>query len=315
MPANPIYLIAGEDNFLRNRAIKKIKDGFNSDHKPIIFYSETNKAREVVDACRANDMLLQSSVVIYRITDNIKEDDLAILNNYIAKPHLSTLFIIEYEAKYLKGKKPLNKLSKIKSVECNHPRLKQMHQWVKKLTQEKNKGIEIEAMQALVSKCGNNLQSIDKALDKLCLYVGNEKIVKAQDVEELIGFSIEYTSYNLIDEIINRNAKKALEISNRVNLKDRDIISLVGLMAYQLSRIAKAKLMQKDRIEKRKIIQELGIYSYFSDKFFRQLSKIDELALDKTIDLLSEYDYQLKTSSGKSKEDFDSLIIRLCALL
>jgi DNA polymerase-3 subunit delta len=315
MPAKSTYLIAGEDNFLRNRAIKKIKDGFNSDNTPLIFYSDTTNAREVVDACRTNDMLVQSAVVIYRIADNIMENDLTILNNYIAKPHNNTLFIIEHEAKYLKGKKPLNKLSKIKLIECNHPRLSQVHQWVKKLTQEKNKIIESEAMQALVSKCGNNLQNINNALDKLCLYLKDENVIRTHDVAELVGFSIEYTSYNLIDEILNRNVRKALEISSRANLKDKDIISLVGLMAYQLNRMYKAKLMLKDSLGKRRIIQELGIYSFFSDKFFSQLNKIDDTALDRAIDSLSKYDYQLKTLRGKRKEDFDSLIIRLCAQL
>jgi DNA polymerase-3 subunit delta len=314
MPSVQIYLVAGDEDFLRQKAILKIKSGFSEQITPLIYYSDEKTPTEVVDICRSLDMLSKSLFVIYKGYENLTVKDQEVLNKYIQKPNPATCLVIESAKRYAKGKKPYDKLIKLNVVECNKPQIRQLPAWINNLAKEQGKNIETQAVESLIAKCGNNLKNINDALEKLALYAAKNKVISLDDVQSLIGFDAEYTAYNLIDEIFKKNTKEALRIAARVVSKDKDIFALIGLMTFQLTRLSKAKNLLKKNISQGEVLQHLGVFSYLADNFIKQVNASSSEVINQAVKLLAEADLSFKTLPGNYKNDFDSLIIKLCAL-
>lgn len=314
MLAGQVYLVAGDESFLRDKAIQKIRFDISKEVTPLIFYSDDTSIKEAVDACRSMDMLTENLVVIYKGFEDISTQDKDILSKYIRKPNPAACLIIEASTRYINGKKPYNKLPKFKVLECNRPRIGQLGNWINKIAEDKEKKIESRAVESLISKCGNSLKGISDAIEKLSLYVGESKIITLGHVQELIGFDAEYTAYNLIDEIFKKDIGESLRIANRVISKEKDIFGLIGLISFQLTRIYKAKNLLQKKVPRQEVLRELGIYSYLADKFLKQVERSNSKTINKAISLLAETDLNFKTRPGDYRNNFDSLIVRLCAL-
>ena len=314
MLAGQVYLVAGDEVFLRDKAIAKIRLNLFKEITPVIFYSDNKSIKEVVDACRSMDMLTKNLLVIFKGFEDISTQDKDILSKYIRKPNPGACLIIEASTRYVNGKKPYNKLPKFKVVECNRPRIGQLGNWIDKLAESKGKKIESQAVQSLIAKCGNSLKATSDAIEKLSLYVGESKIITLGHIQELIGFDAEYTAYNLIDEIFKKDTKESLRIASRVISKEKDIFGLIGLISFQLTRIYKAKNLLQKKISRQEVLRELGIYSYLADKFLKQVETSSSKTINEAISLLAEADLNFKTLPGDYKNNFDLLIVRLCAL-
>jgi len=314
MLAGQVYLVAGDESFLRDKAIEKIRQDFSKEISPLIFYSDDKSIKEALDACRSMDMLANNLLIIFKGFENIPNQDKSILNKYIEKPNPNACLVIEAFARYVKSKKPYDKLPKFKVIECNRPQARYLSTWINKLVKENNKTIENQAIESLIAKCGSNLKNINDAIEKLSLYIGESKLITFRHVQELIGFDAEYTAYNLIDEIFRKDTKASLRIASRVISKEKDIFGLIGLISFQLIRIYKAKNLLRNNVPRHEILNQLGIYNYLADKFMKQAETFNKQTVNEAINLLTETDLNFKTLPGDYKNNFDLLIVKLCAL-
>jgi len=321
MLAGQVYLIAGDESFLRDKAIEKIKRDLSKKTSHLVFYSNDKEIKEALDACRSMDMLADNLLVIFKGFENISSQDKSILNKYIQNPNPNACLAIEASTRYLKGKPPYDKLPKFKVIECNRhylwdnpARIRYLNGWINRLVKEKDKAIESQAIESLIAKSGNNLKNISDAIEKLSLYVGEEKVIDLRHVQELIGFDAEYTAYNLIDEIFKKNTKESLRIASKVLSKKEDYFKLIGFISFQLTRIYKAKNLLLNKIPRQEILNQLRIKNWQADKFMRQAETFNTRTVNEAIDLLAQTDLNFKTLPGDYKNNFDTLIVKLCAL-
>jgi DNA polymerase-3 subunit delta len=314
MFAGQVYLVAGDESFLRDKAIEKIRLSFSKENSPLVFYSDDKGIKEVLDACRFKDMLAGNLLIIFKGFENVSIQDKGILSRYILNPNSSSCLILEASTRYIKGRKPYDKLPKLKVIECNRPQIRYLNNWISKLAKEKGKTIENEAVDSLIAKCGNNLKNLNDSIEKLSLYIGENKLITLKCVQELIGFDAEYTAYNLIDEIFKKNTEESLKIASRVISKEKDIFGLIGLISFQLTRLCKAQNMLANKVAHSEILNQLGIYHYLGDKFLKQAESFEARALSEAINILAETDFNFKTLPGDYRNNFDSLIVKLCAL-
>ncbi len=66
MLAGQVYLVAGDESFLRDKAIEKIRQDFSKEISPLIFYSDDKSIKEALDACRSMDMLANNLLIIFK---------------------------------------------------------------------------------------------------------------------------------------------------------------------------------------------------------------------------------------------------------
>ncbi|MCK5305901.1 MAG: DNA polymerase III subunit delta [Candidatus Omnitrophica bacterium] len=318
---NAVYLLAGEDEYLREAAIKDIKhkvfkgiksrQGFN--YK--IFYGENVRAREIVDRARSFDFLAGRQLILVRNFNILTPSDKKNILNYSKNPSEFTVLMLEAVGKINLKKdvyKEIHDYSKF--INCGKPLASSMAGWIVKLAASRKKRVEAAAVQLLKMRLGSDLRALDSALEKLSLYAGTRENITAKDIEATIGFDVSYSAFNFSDAVTRKAPQEALRIIKSLVFNKGDAVKLIGMIAWQFERIIKAKRMLDEGVSARDTAGRLNIHSFFIEKFMSQVKSFDGPSIKKSLTYIIEADLAMKTGKTESKIILESLVFRLCSL-
>ncbi|MCK4519177.1 MAG: DNA polymerase III subunit delta [Candidatus Omnitrophica bacterium] len=318
---NAVYLIAGEDEYLREAAIKDIKhkvfkgiksrQGFN--YK--IFYGENVGAREIVDRARSFDFLAGRQLILVRNFNVFIPSDKKIILNYLKNPSRLTVLMLEAVGKINLKKdvyKEIHDYSKF--IDCAKPLASSMAGWIVKLAAGRKKRIEPAAVQLLKMKLGSSLCVLDSALEKLSLYAGARENITVKDIEASIGFDVSYSAFNFSDAVTRKAPQEALRIIKSMVFNKGDAVKLIGMIAWQFERIIKAKRMLDEGVSARDMAGRLNIHSFFIEKFMRQVKSFNGASIKKALAYIIEADLAMKVGKTEPKIILESLVFKLCSL-
>jgi DNA polymerase III subunit delta len=316
----PVYLIAGEDDYLREKSIKAIKEKVltpsqktqNTNYK--IFYAQDSKAEEITDSARSSSFFENKNLILVREADKFSEGDKDLIVKYSKNPNKKTIVVLESSDKSILKDRKFKELSfQAKIIKCPRPLPSKIPKYIRKFVSLRKKRISKEAIQLLTINLGNNLKNLNQAIEKLALYK-EEKNITSNDVKELIADDVGYNVYNLSDAIGRRETDEALKIIRRLGVDRRTSLNLLAVINWHLYRIYKAKIRLNRGKSYSQISQELKIHSFFKDKFFNQVNSFSEENIKEGLKCILDADLALKTKKIKHRIILEFLVIRLCAL-
>ena len=314
-----VYLVAGEDDYLREDSIKAIKNKILGHFKKQqganykVFYASESKAEEIIDDARSLGFFNQRNLILVREFDKFSDYDKNLIVSYSKNPNKNTVLILESSDKRFLKNSALKELSIYsKLIECNPPPLSKISKYITKFTASRKKKISEKAMQLLIINLGNNLKKLDEAVEKLTLYT-NRRSITSEDVEALIKLNINYNAYNLTDAIGKRKIDEALKIIRRLAVNKRASSKLLGMINWHLERIYKARELLNRGESYHNIAELFNIPKFFINKFFNQVDNFSLEDIKEGFKHILDADLALKTKKIKSKIILESLIIRLCS--
>ena len=149
----------------------------------------------------------------------------------------------------------------------------------------------------IVRLVGCNLQTLSSEMDKLAAAALETKEITPQMVDQLIGRSRELSNFDLGDQLIAGDRRRALETLHRLLEDDVAPVMLLGLIAGNYHRLAMAKeLLNRGRRDE---VYRL-IYGPPSkrDAFMNTLQRSDASKIARGIKLIADADLAIKTSQG-----------------
>lgn len=317
----PVYLIAGEDEYLRNKSIDKIKNKLKrnlserNDPKFSIYYAPRINIQEVLDEVRSSDFFNQQSLVLLKNIENLNSEEKERILKYCNNPSRDSTLILETSDKKFTKQKFFNELKGITEyIACNSPYLSKIHKYIKQFAAERNKRITSQAASILIMNLGNDLRKIDEAVEKLSLYVDSRKDITEEDTEVLIDDNVNYDAYNLTDAIGSKNTDQALKVIKRLAVNRSSSLKLLGMVNWHLRRIYEAKELLRQGQNPRQVATTLNVHSFFQDKFMRAVENFSFRQLNEAFKNVLEADFTLKTKKTRSKQILETLVIRLCSL-
>lgn len=216
---SPIYILMGEESYF----IDKICDAISTSVLPederefnqfVVFGSDVSAA-QVADMARELPMMSQYKVVIVKEAQNIKNTDQ--LEKYFEHPSPQTVLVYCHKNGNIDRRKKF--VPKAESVGVIFESSKMNDRALPGFVESylKMRGVTIEQRNAMIiaESIGQDLNRMASELDKLCLALsGNDKRVTSELVEECIGVSKEYNSFELRNAIVSRDVEKANRIIN-----------------------------------------------------------------------------------------------------
>jgi DNA polymerase III subunit delta len=300
----PVYFLQGEEpfyldkisDFIEENALSIAEKGFNQ----VIGYGREMPVGSIINQARRFPMMAERTVVVVReaqeIPDLNTKESQELLAKYAAQPLSSTVLVLVHKHKSLDGRKELTKvLEKTGAlVESRKIYDNKLPEWVLSYGRETGLQIQPAAAQMMADAIGNDLSRIAKELDKLRLHLPDKKTVTAALVEEFVGISREYNSFELQKALIQRDILKANRIVNYFELhtKQHPVIPVIGLL---FGFFAKVMLVHQlpDKSEGG-IAKALGINPYFAKDYLQAMRNFPLTILPSVIHALREADLQSK---------------------
>ena len=214
----PVYYLMGDESYY----IDKISD-YISEHvlqpeerdfnQTVVFGSDVT-ASQVADYARRYPMMSEYQVVIVKEAQNIKQTEA--LEKYFKQPLASTILVICHKNGTVDGRKR-EYIKAIQSAgvlfESKKLRDRDLPVFIENYLKARNVGIDAKSTQIIADSIGADLSRLASELDKVILSLPKEnRIVTPQVVEDQIGVSKEFNSFELRDAIVNRNVFKANQI-------------------------------------------------------------------------------------------------------
>ena len=214
----PVYYLMGEESYyidkisdyIAEHALAPEERDFN---QTVVFGSDVTAA-QVADVARRYPMMAERQVVIVKEAQNIKQTDL--LEKYFKQPSPQTVLVLCHKNGSIDGRKrEYVKAVKAAGVlfESKKLRDRDLPAFIERYLRERQVSIDPKSTQLISDFIGADLSRLTSELDKVIISLPQEdRRVTPQVVEDQIGVSKDFNSFELRDAIVNRNVFKANQI-------------------------------------------------------------------------------------------------------
>ncbi|MGA9119525.1 MAG: DNA polymerase III subunit delta [Bacteroidota bacterium] len=310
----PVYLLHGEEDLLREEALKAIVDvavpaehrSFNLD---VVQASDTD-IRDILGKASAFPLMADRRAVVIRDVEKFGKDDLELLTSYVENPLESSVLILTSPKVDLR-KKPFAGIHGAgHAFEFTAPKESELPRWIAKRVSSKGCGIDDEAARLLASFAGKSLRDLDQELEKIILYCGDRKVITPDDVSAVAGVSKEYNIWELQHAIAVGDRPRALTILTRMVEDGNGAPYFVVMLTSFFTMMRRLHDMRRRGLTNQDIAAELQRNPWTLRDQFEALGRYSAFDTERALGLLLAVDDQTK-SGGDDLTLLQTLIVEV----
>ncbi len=325
---NSIYLFYGEELFLIENAVKKIKNQFGETIKGINFISiDDTNVQELISDIETPAFGYEKKLIIARNTNILKRegkrkstelvkireklDDYIKENEDIIKQTVILVFIEEDVDSRFALYKTLDKIGTVCKVDFQKPI--QLEKRMLSICNSYQVKIDNLTMKYFVETCGTNMQELINEIRKLIEYAGKDGTIKKEDIDLLTIKKLENVIFDLTDNLGKRETKKALEVlQNLINNKEPIQKILINLYNH-FKKLYFTKLAVKNNKD---LVSSLNLkpnQTFLTGKYKMQAGYFKESELKKILQELRDLDYNYKNGLIDLNIGLEAILCRYCS--
>ncbi|UKK47338.1 DNA polymerase III subunit delta [Prevotella sp. E9-3] len=234
----PVYYLHGDESYYIDKIADYIAENAlqpeERDFNQTIMFGSDVSASQIADTCRRYPMMAERQVVIVKEAQNLKNTEA--LEKYMQQPMPTTVLVMCHKNGKIDGKKR----GYVKAIqqagilfESAKLRDRDLPAFIENYLKQKNASIDPKSTQIIADAIGADLSRLTSELEKVLISLPeNDRRVTPQVVEDQIGVSKDFNTFELRDAIINRNILKANQIMNYFdkNPKAGNVYSFLPMM-------------------------------------------------------------------------------------
>jgi len=298
----PLYLLVGSETYLRDAAVRNIAAAALSgtllrEFNESSFSLLTDSAMAAIAAAEQLPMMSERRVVRVKDFAKLREADEDIIIRYLDRPADSTVLV--FVADDLDKRKKLTKtlLASCTVIEFAAVKDAEAKAWLRTRLKELKTTADDRVLMELVKVVGTNLQTLSSELDKLAAAAIGTGQITAELVDQLIGRSRELSNFDLGDQLVAGDRRRALETLHRLLQDDVAPVMLLGLIASNYHRLALGKEFLR-RGQKDEVYRLIYGPPAKRDAFMNTLQRSDATKIARGIQLIAAADLAIKSSLG-----------------
>ena len=323
-----IYLLYGEEIFLLEQQLKKIKKLFGETVKGINYIIiDENNIQELISDIETPAFGYEKKLIVARNTGIFKREAKGRsggvskelkdkINDYL-KENIDDinssviLVFIENEAEKNSIYNTIEKIGKVCNFEEQKP-----FQIIKRLKNICN-GYKVQAdenvLQYLIEACGTNMQDLINEIRKLIEYAGENGIIQKEDINKLCIKKIESVIFDLTDNLGQKKVKEAIEVLNNLIASKEPIQKILITLYNHFKKLYFTKLAIA---ENRDVAQCLNLkpnQMFLVNKYKAQAKGFKTSELKKIIQELQDLDYKYKIGLIDLNVGLEAILCTYCS--
>ncbi len=227
---------------VRRRALEGGMADFNHDRVS----ARERGMPEIATLCRTLPVMARRRLVEVRDAEHIKETGLSALDEYLDRPSPETVLALVFGDMDMRDKLP--KLVDKKALLCRfgHPKEREMPTHVLRRAKRHGLKLDRDAVDALAATVGADLTLLERALEKLALVADDGGAVSAGLVEKHVADTHLEDAFAFARAVAVQDARSALSALAALQAAREEPLRIVGLLAWQLRQIARARAILDD---------------------------------------------------------------------
>lgn len=325
---NSLYLLYGEELFLLETLLKKIRRLFGECIKGINFISidETNVG-ELISDIETPAFGYEKKLIIARNTGLFKKEgkrknaELTKLkekvNSYLQEniKIINESIVLVFAEEEADGKqelyKTIDKLGTVCKFDFQKPI--QIEKRIKAICNSYKVQIDNSTLRYFIECCGTNMQDLINEIRKLIEYAGENGEIQKADIDKLAIKKLESIIFDLTDNLGKRDIAKALEVLKNLIYAKEPIQRILITLYNHFKKIYFTKLAEKYNKD---MITSLNLkpnQTFLVNKYKMQAKYFKEKELKDILQSLRDLDYNYKNGLIDLEVGLESILCRYCS--
>ena len=310
-----VYALVGPEEYLRRQCLIRLKAALLEESAFDFNWEEFTGGRvpaeRILGVLRTLPVMSPRRAVLVSRAEDLTQADQEVLASYMARPNpRSTLILTADEAdrrsawyRALKEHAQLVEFPKVKGYALTA--------WAGDYIRAKGKAVSAATLKKLVDLAGSDLQSLACEIEKLLLYVGDERVIPPRAVEELVHGSRQHSIFELTGALGRRDRAAALRLLGNLLDSGEYPLAVLAMIARHFRQILIAKEMMREGRSAAEIGQVAQIPAFMLDDFLRQARAFDQAIAERIFARIAEIDLKMKSTGADER----GLLVRLiCSL-
>ena len=258
-----IYLLYGEERYLKNRYRDKLKEAIGtSDMNVSAYHGKDINIREVIDLAETMPFLSDRRLILLEET-RFAKDSCDMLADYIPSiPETTTIVMAETEVS--KGSKVIKAADKAgRTVEFAKQDERTLTTWVLSRCKKEKKQITSGAVKLLLERCGTDMVCLDSELEKLFSYTYGREDIKGEDVATVCVKQTEANIFDMITFVTTGRQKAALELYYEMLAMKEPPMRIMYLLSRQFNQLLQIRMLAETGHSPKAITEMLGLRGGF----------------------------------------------------
>ena len=236
------YFIDRISDYIESNVLDESEREFNQS----VLYGRDVNVQQVISEAKRYPMMSDKQVVIIKEAQNIR--NIEELESYVQHPLDSTILVLCYKYKTLDKRKTFPKTIAKSGVLFESKKLyeNKVPEWITGYLKEKKYSAAPKAIQLLAEYLGADLGKIANELDKLMINLPPGTEINPDHIQQNIGISKDYNTFELNDALGKRDLVKAYRIANYFgeNSKEHPLIVTIGTLYGYFVKVLTYSLLQ-----------------------------------------------------------------------
>lgn len=316
------YLFEGEEDYLKEEALKKLKKKIISSEYEDFNYERLSGANisagQIIESANTFPLQAKRRLVVVEEVDKLSDEDQRALSRYLDSPAGTTCLVCTAEK--LDKRKRLYKtfLEKSKVVSFYPLWEGEVIAWIKGKIEKERKKISSQALLYFKDRVGNDLREVNSEIEKLVLYTHPKRVIEKKDVEEAVGEGKGTGVFDLTKAVREKALSRALFILCRLLERGEEPMRVHSLITREMRILLRIK-EKEEKISSREacsiIFRPRSYYSQFytniAVEYIQAVRKFSLSQLITAFKYLVETEASIKTGREEPAIAIERMILRI----
>lgn len=292
------YNVFGDDDFLVKSSCDMLFNYLTDKNElsKVMLSTENLTAESLNNILNTSSFLGGKKLVILSDFDSIKNKDLLrCILEYSISPLDSTILCVVSQQKIIDEKK-VNELNvsqkNFSFIDCSRIEQNMLFAWIDSRLRETKCSMTDDAKNKLIDFTNGYLSHISIELDKLIAFADGKQITST-DVENMVTKELEFSIYELTENLGKKNYQKSFEILNLMMSDKKVSLSVFALIQNYFRRMFFSAITSGTNAQ---IAQQLGVKEYAIKKAKESAKYFSKIKLKQIVELCNDLDLKIKTS-------------------
>ena len=311
-----VYLLFGEDEYLRNEYLKKIKKSFGEAQLGINYVQiDENNVSNIISDIETPAFGFSSKLIIAKNTGLFKKKNALseTVAEYLKTANLDGVELVFIEIEPEKNSL-YNAISKIGEVkEFKEQKLPQLIAKVKSIAKAYNVNIMENTASYFIECVGTNMSDIINELRKLIEYAGNGGTIVKEDIDALSIKKSESIIFDLTDNLGRKKIAEAIEVLDNL-IYAKEPIQRILIMLY--NHFKKLYIIKLAIEENKNVAQSLKLkpnQAFLINKYQTQAKYFSKEELRSLLEELIKIDSSSKSGGIEINVGLETVLCKYCS--
>lgn len=307
----PVYLLFGEEAFLRNSYKKRLQEAIVGDDTMNLsrFEGKGTDADELIRLADTMPFFAERRLILVEDSGFFKNASESLVQYLPSMPDTTCLVFVESEVD-----KRSKLYKKVKSLgyaaEMGRQDAAQLGRWAGGILSKEGKKITGHTMELFLSMAGDDMENIRMELEKLISYTWGREVITDEDVEAVCTVRVSNRIFEMVSAIVNQQTRRAMELYEDLLTLKEPPMRILFLIARQFNQLLQVKELTEKGLERKTIASRLKLQPFVVGKVIPQARQFSRDQILSYVNLCVEAEEAVKTGRLSDRLAVELLITR-----